>query len=89
MFSDLLERLVELPDQAPDDRIREIVLERRRLDAELSAAISVAGHRQLGADDGQRTINSYLRATLNCSSTEASHLRSLARAVDEIDGLAA
>jgi hypothetical protein len=87
MFSDLHERLVELPDQALDDRIREIALERRRLDAEFSAAISVAGHRQLGADDGHRTINSYLRATLNCSSTEASHLRSLARAVDEIDGL--
>jgi hypothetical protein len=87
MFSDLLEGLVELPDQALDDRIREIALERRRLDAELSAAVRVAERRQLGADDGHRTINSYLRATLNCSSTEASHIRSLARAVDEIDGL--
>ena len=87
MFSDLLEALTELPDQALDDRIREIALQRRRLDAEFAVAIKVAESRQLGAVDGHRTINSYLPATLNCSSTEASRLRSLARAVDEIDGL--
>jgi len=87
MFNDLLERLVGFPDGALDDRIREIAIERRRLDAEFSAAIRIAEKRQLGAVDGHRTINSYLRATLNCSSTEASRLRSQARAVDDIDGL--
>jgi hypothetical protein len=87
MFSDLMEGLMVLPDGALDDRIREIALERRRLDAEFAAAIKVAEHRQLGALDGHRTINSYLRATLNCSSTVASRLRSQAQAVDEIDGL--
>ena len=87
MFSDLLHELIELPDQALDDRIRAIALQRRQLDAEFAAAIKIAENRQLGAVDGQRTINSYLRATLNCSSTEASRLRSHARAVDEIDGL--
>jgi hypothetical protein len=87
MFSELLEGLVELPDAALDDRIREIALEQRRLDAEFAAAVKVAENRRLGAIDGHRTVNSYLRATLNCSSTEASRLRSQARAVDEIDGL--
>ena len=87
MFSDLVEALRELPDQALDDRIRQIALARRQLDAEFAAAITIAENRQLGALDGQYTINSYLRATLNCSNTQASRLRSQARAVDEIDGL--
>ena len=87
MFSELLEGLMELPDTALDDRIRALALQRRRLDAEFAAAVNVAEIRRLGALDGQRTINSYLRATLNCSSGEASRLRSQARAVDEIEGL--
>ena len=87
MFNDLFERLAELPDAALDRRIREIELQRRRLDAEFAAAVRIAEQRQLGAVDGHRTINSYLRATLNCSSTEASRLRSQARAVDDIGGL--
>lgn len=87
MFSDVLEGLVDLPEAVLDDRIRALELERRRLDAELAAAISVADHRQLPAVDGHRTINAYLRATLNWSDTEASRFRSLARAVDHLDGL--
>ena len=87
MFADLLEGLVELPDAALDGRIREIELQRRRLDTELAAAVAVAEHRSLPAVDGHRTINAYLRATLNCSSGEASRLRGLARAVDHVEGL--
>jgi hypothetical protein len=86
MFTDLVEGLMGLPDGALDARIREIELERRRLDAELAAAVTVAQRRQLPAVDEHRTINAYLRATLNCSSGEATRLRSLARAVDHIDG---
>jgi hypothetical protein len=86
MFNELCEGLMELPDAALDARIREIELERRRLDAELAAAITIAQRRQLAAVDEHRTINAYLRATLNCSSGEATRLRSLARAVDHIDG---
>ena len=87
MFSDVIEELVELPDIALDERIRQLELERRRLDAELAVAISVAEHRQLPAADGHRTMNAYLRATLNWSDTEASRFRSMARAIDHIDGL--
>lgn len=87
MFDDLIEALMELPDQALDDRIRELALQSRQLDAELAGAVRVAENRQLGAADGHRTINAYLRATLNCSSTDASRLRARARAVDTIDGL--
>lgn len=87
MFDELLDQLSELPDAALDDRIRELEPQRRRLEAEFAATIKVAEHRRLGAVDGHHTINSYLRATLNCSSSEASRLRSQARAADEIEGL--
>lgn len=87
MFETLRTELTELPDSALDDRIRELALESRRLEAELATAITVAENRRLGNDDGHHTINSYLRATLNCSSIRAGRLRSQARAVDQIDGL--
>jgi Domain of unknown function (DUF222) len=87
MFDELLSELMELSDDALDARIRATELERRRLDAEMTAAIAVADHRGLPAVDDHRSINAYLRATINCSRGEASRLRSLARAVDQVDGL--
>ncbi len=87
MFTEVIEGLLELSDDNLDGRIRAIESERRRLDAELAAAISVAEHRQLPTVDGHRTINAYLRATINCSSSEASRLRGLSRAVDRVHGL--
>lgn len=87
MFTAVLEGLTELTDQALDSHIRQLESERRRLEAEMAAAIAVAEHRQLPALDGHRTINAYLRATINCSSSEAGRLRGLARAVDQVDGL--
>ena len=87
MFDVLLQHLTEMPEAALDQRIRELELQRRRLDAELAAAVAVAEHRRLGATDGHRTVNAYLRAALNCSSSEATRLRSLGRAVNHVDGL--
>jgi hypothetical protein len=87
MFNQLVEHLSELADAALDERIRNIELQRRALDAELAAAIRLADTRQIGAIDGHRTINSYLRATLNCSTRDAARLRSHATAVTDIDGL--
>lgn len=86
MFTQVLEGLMELSDHALDARIRDLELERRRVDAEMAAAIAVAEHRQLPAVDGHRTLNAYLRATINCSSSEASRLRGVARAVDHVEG---
>lgn len=87
MFEGVLSDLTELSDHELDGRIRDLELARRRLDAELAAAIALAEHRDLPAVDDHRSINAYLRATINCSSGEASRLRSLARAVDHVDGL--
>ena len=87
LFDGVLEELHGLSDLQLDERIREIELRRRRLDAELAAAIAFAEHRQVPAIDGQRSTNAYLRATINCSSGEAARLRTLAHAVDRVDGL--
>ncbi len=87
MFDQVTEELAGLPDSALDGRIRELELERRRLDAELAAAIALAEHRRLPAVDGHRSVQAYLRATLNWSDGEASRFRSVARAVDHVDGL--
>lgn len=86
MFEGVLAELVDLSEDELDARIRSNELERRRLDAEQAAAVAVAEHRQLSAVDGHRSINAYLRATINCSSGEASRMRGLARAVDRVDG---
>ena len=86
MFDSLLADTMELTAGELDERIRTNELERRRLDAEQAALITVADHRRL-FDDGHRSMSAYLRATLNCSSGEASRLRGAARAVDHIDGL--
>jgi hypothetical protein len=89
MFDDLRSELMELSLSEVDERIRSNELERRRLDAEQALLVRIAEHRQLPAVDEHRSMNAYLRATLNCSSAEASRLRALARAVDHIDGLGA
>jgi hypothetical protein len=83
MFEEALTELMALSNAELDTHIRNNELERRRLDA----AITVAEHRQLPAIDEHRSINAYLRATINCSSSEATRWRSLARGVDHIDGL--
>jgi hypothetical protein len=87
LFEALLSDLTELTNSELDERIRADELERRRLDAEQAALIAVADHRRLYADDDHRSINAYLRATLDCSSSEASRLRSEARTVDRVDGV--
>lgn len=87
MFEKDIEELVGLTDDDLDARIRANEMERRRLDAELAAAVAVAERRQLHALDGHRSIAAYLRATLNYSTSEASRVRTLARAVDHVNGL--
>ncbi len=47
---------MELPGSL-DARIREIELERRRLDAEMATAVAAAEHRQVPVVDGHRSNN--------------------------------
>ena len=78
---------MELTNSELDERIRVSELELRRLEAERAGLVAVAEHRRLHEDDEHRSINAYLRATLNCSGSEASRLRSVARMVDTVDGV--
>ena len=86
MFSAVLDELVGLSDTELDEWIGANELERRRIDAEMAAALAVAKRRDLDAANGHRTMAAYCRAKLNWSTTEAGRRLGLARTVDEIDG---
>jgi hypothetical protein len=81
--------LSELDDGLLDDRIRSLEVHRRRVVAEQALAIASAESRQLHVVDGHHSMNSYLRATLNCSSAEASQWRRLAKLLDTVPGVSA
>ena len=86
MFQRSVEQLGELDDAAVDARIRRLELERRRIEAEQSAAIAEAARRGLHTVDGHHSMKAYLRATCNVSSAEAARRRRAARLVDTVPG---
>ncbi|MEM9041861.1 MAG: DUF222 domain-containing protein, partial [Actinomycetota bacterium] len=81
MFTKVLEEAVGLSDDALDARIRELELERRRVEAELAASVAVADQRRLYGRDGHRSVSGYLRATINRSRVDIARLRSAAELV--------
>ncbi|MGA9276878.1 DUF222 domain-containing protein [Ilumatobacter sp.] len=87
MFSDVVDELIGLSDAELVARIEANELERRRHDAEMSAALAVAKGRGVHAVDGHRSMAAFCRARLNWSNTEAARRLGLARAVDDIEGL--
>jgi hypothetical protein len=82
MFADRITALTERSEAELDAHIRDLEAQRRRLDAELAAAIAVADHRGLHRVDGHRTMGAYLRATCNWSNADIARMRSAARLVD-------
>ena len=82
----LVEHLAELDDELLDDRVRKLELHRRRVVAEQALAIAAAESRGLHTVDGHHSMNSYLRATLNCSTPEALQWRRLAKLLDTVPG---
>ena len=88
MFSDLVESVVSLSDADLRDRLRANELERRRLEAEAALLVSVVDQRGLYSKlDGHRSMAAFLRAELNCSTSEAAMWRSLGRTVNQLDGV--
>lgn len=87
MFSEVLDELVGLSDADLVARIEANELERRRLDAEMAAALAVAKERNLHGSYGHRSMAAFCRAKLNWSTTEAGKRLGLARAVDKVQGL--
>jgi hypothetical protein len=79
--------IVELNDGLLDSRLREIEVHRRRVVAEQALTIAAAEARSLHVVDGHHSMNSYLRATLNCSTAEASQWRRLATLLDTVPGV--
>ncbi len=85
MVDVVIAELVEMSDSALDARIRELELQRRRLDAELAASIAVADDRRLFELDGHRSMRGYLGATCNWSGPEIGRFRSAAEVIDRFD----
>jgi hypothetical protein len=57
MFATLVEDLMGLDDDAITDRFGELELQRRRLDAEMAAVVSVADGRGVWRRDGHFNVN--------------------------------
>ncbi len=87
MFAAVIDELVGLCDAELTARIEANELERRRLDAEMSAALAVAKARNLHGVSAHRSMAAFCRAKLNWSTTEAARRLGLAKAVNEVPGL--
>jgi hypothetical protein len=87
MFTGVVEQLTGTDDGVVDDRLRTLEIHRRRVIAEQAAAIAVAESSRLFLRDGHLSMNAYLRATLNCSTGEATRWRRLAKLVATVPGV--
>jgi hypothetical protein len=88
MSMGVVEQLCDLDDGLLDDRIRDLEVERRRVVAEQALAVAVAERRQLHVVDGHHSMTASLRATLNCSTAEATQWRRLGTFLDTVPGAA-
>jgi hypothetical protein len=84
----LVEELIGCGDNALDERLRGLELERRRIEAELALTANEISRRRSYLDDGHRSLSAYLRATGNYSHGEAARIGRLANAADAVPGLA-
>ncbi|WP_040495327.1 DUF222 domain-containing protein [Ilumatobacter nonamiensis] len=87
MFSRVVEELVGLCDTDLVARMEQNELDRRRLDAEMSAALAVAEARGVEGVDGHRSMAGFCRARFNWSSAETGRWLGAARVIDGLDGL--
>jgi len=82
------DELVGATDAALDERIRQLELLRRSVDAELALTVAAAEQRQVFLVDGHRSMKGHLRATCNWSNSEVAAQRRLASAAEHVPGLA-
>lgn len=80
MFDDLLDEAMGLTDSELDERLRENELAQRATEVERAALLTVSVARGAYRVDGQRTVNGYLRATMNLSKGAAAEDRKIAEA---------
>jgi hypothetical protein len=74
----VIEALVVMSDVDLDAEIRALELQRRVVEARLAAAAAVADARCMYANDGHRTMKTYLRATCDWPTVEADRFRHIA-----------
>ena len=87
MFERLVDDAMGLSDAELDAAIRANELERRRVEAAGAALVAVSASRGAFRMDGQRSINSYLKATCNVSGGAASQRRRLSEVCDAVPAL--
>ena len=82
MFASLVDELQGLDNDAATERLRELELQRRRLDAETAALITLAQARGVHRDDGHLSVAGWLRANLNWSGQQIGVAKKVARLLD-------
>ena len=87
MFDNLVEQVSALDDHEITERFRALELERRRLDAEMSALVAVADHRQVWRHDGHFNVKGWLRANANWSPSEVAMLGRRSRLLNTVAGV--
>lgn len=87
MYDELVDELMGRSASELDDHVRALELDRRRIDAELAAAVGEVDRRRMYLDDGHRSTKGYLRATCNWSHHEAGRVRRLGTAAAAVPGL--
>ena len=83
MFASLVDELQGLDDDEVTERLRELELQRRRIDAETAALITLAQARGVHRDDGHLSVAGWLRANLNWSGQQGGVAKKMARLLDE------
>lgn len=87
MFSEVVDAVVAASDEDVLSRFEELELQRREIEAEQALLVSVIDARSIAQKQGHRTLNGFLRAELNCSTSDAAAMRSLGRTVNQLDGV--
>jgi hypothetical protein len=87
MFATLVDRFSGSDDASLTERLRELELESRRLDAERAALVAEAKRRVLYTVDGHRNVKAWLRAHCNHSSARAARTAGLGALIDASPGV--
>src|SRR5690348_16959247 len=71
------------------DRVRDLIAERNRIDAELARAVRIADSKRAFAADGQATAQSWLRGHCRLSKSAASQVVRNGRALEQLPAVEA
>jgi hypothetical protein len=82
MFATVVDDIQSLDNGGVTERLRELELQRRRLDAETLALITLAQSRGVHREDGHLSVAGWLRANVNWSGPQIAAATKAARLVD-------